>query len=154
MSEGQNLNICQFESRAELFGAFYEKKNEICVGTLGCNVARVLIGWGVRTITFVDSGTGRARQILSKQFCELNAKLYVSMKKEILKFLWPFQNFPFHTVISSTISWAQSAIQTQFDNLFLLLTTRSTNVTRRPPLLPQYSVLHQVESLKNTMVLS
>ncbi len=26
-------------------------------GTLGCNVSRCLLGWGVRDITFVDNGT-------------------------------------------------------------------------------------------------
>lgn len=28
----------------------------ICTGTLGCNVARAFLGWGVRHISFVDNG--------------------------------------------------------------------------------------------------
>jgi ubiquitin-like modifier-activating enzyme ATG7 len=37
---------CVANTRCLLLGA----------GTLGCNVARCLLGWGVRTITFVDNG--------------------------------------------------------------------------------------------------
>lgn len=31
-------------------------------GTLGCNVARCLLGWGVRSMTFVDNGKVRTHQ--------------------------------------------------------------------------------------------
>lgn len=35
-------------------------------GTLGCNVARCLLGWGVRNITFVDNG-----KVIRFQICRL-----------------------------------------------------------------------------------
>ena len=37
-------------------------------GTLGCNVARCLLGWGVRNITFVDNGRVRQFPTLEVNF--------------------------------------------------------------------------------------
>jgi ubiquitin-like modifier-activating enzyme ATG7 len=48
--QAPSISLDKFTSlRILLFGA----------GTLGCNIARALIGWGMRNFTFVDYATVR-----------------------------------------------------------------------------------------------
>lgn len=57
-------------------------------GTLGCSVARVLIGWGIKTITFVDNSTvsfsNTVRQSLYTHDDAVQRKLKAHAAKEAL----------------------------------------------------------------------
>ncbi|KAF9059765.1 hypothetical protein BDP27DRAFT_1430889 [Rhodocollybia butyracea] len=81
------------ETRCLLLGA----------GTLGCYVARCLMGWGVRTITFVDSSrvsfSNPVRQPLFKfDDCLNGGKPKAECAAERLKEVWPGINACGHTL--------------------------------------------------------
>ncbi|GMS96123.1 hypothetical protein PENTCL1PPCAC_18298 [Pristionchus entomophagus] len=62
-------------------------------GTLGCNVARSLIGWGVRTITFVDNGvvsySNPVRQSLSEFDDAQNGRKKAEVAADALRRIFP-----------------------------------------------------------------
>jgi ubiquitin-like modifier-activating enzyme ATG7 len=59
--QASNMNLSLMKWQASPDVQLEELANKrvllLGAGTLGCNVARSLIGWGVRSITFVDNGT-------------------------------------------------------------------------------------------------
>lgn len=66
-------------------------------GTLGCNVARCLMGWGVRKITFVDNGkVGREIIFVSNKkkinLFNLNSSLQVSYSNPVRQSLFNFED--------------------------------------------------------------
>ncbi|KAF5389397.1 hypothetical protein D9757_004401 [Collybiopsis confluens] len=72
-------------------------------GTLGCYVARCLMGWGVRTITFVDSSrvsfSNPVRQPLFRfEDCLNGGKPKAECAAERLKEVWPGINATGHTL--------------------------------------------------------
>ncbi|XP_023655452.1 ubiquitin-like modifier-activating enzyme ATG7 [Paramormyrops kingsleyae] len=117
-------------------------------GTLGCNVARTLMGWGVRHITFVDNATisysNPVRQPLYEfEDCLGGGKAKAQAAVERLKKIFPGVNaeghtlsipMPGHPVNSSEATVAQArqdvaqleALISGHDVVFLLMDTRES----------------------------
>ncbi|XP_061186447.1 ubiquitin-like modifier-activating enzyme ATG7 [Saccostrea echinata] len=115
-------------------------------GTLGCNVARCLLGWGVRTITLVDNGrisySNPVRQSLFVfDDCLKGGKPKAEAAAEALKRIFPGVDakglslsipMPGHAVPDSAIDGVQKDVQTlqdlvnTHDAIFLLLDTRES----------------------------
>nr|XP_022299462.1 ubiquitin-like modifier-activating enzyme ATG7 [Crassostrea virginica] len=115
-------------------------------GTLGCNVARCLLGWGVRTITLVDNGrisySNPVRQSLFQfEDCVKGGKPKAEAAAESLKRIFPGVNatglslsipMPGHAVPDSAIDGVQKDVATlqslvdSHDAIFLLLDTRES----------------------------
>ncbi|GMR48273.1 hypothetical protein PMAYCL1PPCAC_18468 [Pristionchus mayeri] len=128
------LETCKFSQlKCLLLGA----------GTLGCNVARSLIGWGVRTITFVDNGvvsySNPVRQSLSEFEDAREGRKKAEVAAASLRRIFPAMDanavemtipMPGHTIdqnaessIDSSVSLLHSLIASH-DVIFLLLDSR------------------------------
>ncbi|KAM7429954.1 Autophagy protein 7 [Porites harrisoni] len=116
-------------------------------GTLGCNVARCLLGWGVRTITFVDNGrisfSNPVRQTLFEFLdCQNGGKLKAEAAASALKRIFPGVNassvelsipMPGHSVgqleeaekVKRDVSRLEELIESH-DAVFLLMDTRES----------------------------
>ncbi|XP_073253678.1 ubiquitin-like modifier-activating enzyme ATG7 isoform X1 [Porites lutea] len=116
-------------------------------GTLGCNVARCLLGWGVRTITFVDNGrisfSNPVRQTLFEFLdCQDGGKLKAETAASALKRIFPGVNassvqlsipMPGHSVgqleeaekVKRDVSRLEELIESH-DAVFLLMDTRES----------------------------
>lgn len=126
-------------------------KNTKCLllgsGTLGCNVARCLLGWGVKTITFVDNAhisySNPVRQSLfTFNDCLDSKNSYKSLKAaEQLKAIYPGVNstgivlsipMPGHFVSESIKEKVKEDVKTlenlisEHDCVFLLMDTRES----------------------------
>ncbi|KAF8375908.1 atg-7 [Pristionchus pacificus] len=112
-------------------------------GTLGCNVARSLIGWGVRTITFVDNGivsySNPVRQSLSEFDDAQNGRKKADVAASALRRIFPSIDanaidmtipMPGHTVDENAVSSIDSSVSllhsliASHDAIFLLLDSR------------------------------
>ncbi|XP_015108744.1 ubiquitin-like modifier-activating enzyme atg7 [Diachasma alloeum] len=112
-------------------------------GTLGCSVARVLIGWGIKTITFVDNSTvshsNTVRQSLYTHEDAVNRRLKAEAAREALLRICPSFNvegvvlqipMPGHVVGQSLLESTRSAVKTleeqvlKHDVVFLVLDSR------------------------------
>ncbi|XP_057318718.1 uncharacterized protein LOC130663487 isoform X1 [Microplitis mediator] len=112
-------------------------------GTLGCSVARVLIGWGIKNITFVDSSTvshsNTVRQSLYTHEDAVNKRLKAEAARDALLRISPTFNveavimhipMPGHVVGQSLMVSTQTAVKTleklvqNHDVIFLLLDSR------------------------------
>ncbi|XP_074109927.1 autophagy-related 7 [Cotesia typhae] len=112
-------------------------------GTLGCSVARVLIGWGIKNITFVDnsivSHSNTVRQSLYTHEDAVNKRLKAEAARDALLRISPTFNveavvmhipMPGHVVGQSLLASTQTAVKTleklvqNHDVIFLLLDSR------------------------------
>ncbi|XP_035721250.1 ubiquitin-like modifier-activating enzyme atg7 isoform X2 [Vespa mandarinia] len=112
-------------------------------GTLGCSVARVLIGWGISNITFVDKSTvshsNTVRQSLYIHEDAVKRKFKVDAAKDALLRIRPTMNvhgiklqipMPGHVVGQSMLNTTKEAVKkledaiAQNDVVFLLLDSR------------------------------
>ncbi|KAK2580514.1 hypothetical protein KPH14_006249 [Odynerus spinipes] len=112
-------------------------------GTLGCSVARVLVGWGINNITFVDksvvSHSNTVRQSLYTHEDAVKRKFKVDAAKDALLRIRPSMNvhgiklqipMPGHVVGQSMLNTTKEAVQkleeaiVQSDVVFLLLDSR------------------------------
>ncbi|EDO49806.1 predicted protein, partial [Nematostella vectensis] len=117
-------------------------------GTLGCNVARCLMGWGVRTITFVDNSTisysNPVRQTLFEfDDCKEGGRPKAAAAAEALKRIFPGVNssgemltipMPGHTMgqspeaiasVQRDVTRLEQLIESH-DVIFLLMDTRES----------------------------
>ncbi|KAJ8302117.1 hypothetical protein KUTeg_021104 [Tegillarca granosa] len=115
-------------------------------GTLGCNVARCLMGWGVRHLTLVDNGrvsySNPVRQSLFVfEDCMNGGRLKAEAAAESLKKIFPGVNatglnislpMPGHPVSDGALEMVKSDVQKlddlvqSHDAIFLLLDTRES----------------------------
>ncbi|KAI0753952.1 hypothetical protein C8Q80DRAFT_1094252 [Daedaleopsis nitida] len=115
-------------------------------GTLGCYVARTLMGWGVRTITFVDSArvsfSNPVRQpLFDFEDCLNGGKLKAACAAEKLKKIFPGVNatshnlsipMPGHPVPPASVEQTKKDVATleklvdEHDVIFLLMDSRES----------------------------
>ncbi|KAL6298925.1 E1-like protein-activating [Sparassis latifolia] len=115
-------------------------------GTLGCYVARTLMGWGVRTITFVDSArvsfSNPVRQPLFEfEDCLHGGKPKAACAAERLKKIFPGVNssghnlsipMPGHPIPPASVAQAKQDVETleklidEHDVVFLLMDSRES----------------------------
>ncbi|XP_067933572.1 ubiquitin-like modifier-activating enzyme ATG7 isoform X1 [Watersipora subatra] len=143
-----NLKLMRWRLLPELDLASISKTKCLLLGagTLGCNVARNLLGWGVRTITLVDNSTvsfsNPVRQSLfTFEHCKDGGLPKAETAAESLKLIFPGVNakgvslaipMPGHPVTPNSAQAVQKDVEVlealieEHDAVFLLMDTRES----------------------------